>query len=166
MIEIIPFISRLPAELVAVLLAALPVTELRAALPFALTVLKLDPMRAFVVVFLGNLIPLGLIFAFLPGVVRFAESHSPWLKRVLQNYFRLLSEKHTQRFQRYGSLALAVFIMIPLPGSGVWTGSVLAILFNLRRSWAIPAIIIGLFGADVLVLLITQGVLGGLSFIL
>ena len=56
--------------------------------------------------------------------------------------------------------------MVPLPGSGVWTGSVLAILFNVKPKRAIPAIIAGLLLAGILVLLITQGAIGALSFLL
>jgi uncharacterized membrane protein len=165
MLEIFPYISHLPPELASALLAALPITELRAALPLALTVFHLDPATAYIATVLGNLVPLVLIFALLPGIIRFAEAHSPWLKRVLDRYFRKLAHKHKKKFQRYGTFALVLFVMIPLPGSGVWTGSVLAILFGVRRDHAIPAIIIGLLAAGGLVMLITKGTIGTLSFL-
>ncbi len=166
MFDVLPYISTLPPQLASALLAALPVTELRAALPLALTVFELDPVTAYISTVLGNMVPIFLIFALLPSVVRFAENHSPWLKNILDRYFRSLSKKHEKKFQRYGTLALVLFVMIPLPGSGVWTGSLLAILFDIKPKHAIPAIVAGLLAAGVLVLLITQGTIGALSFLL
>lgn len=166
MFDTFPYLFILPPEFASALLAALPITELRAALPIALTIFHLDPIVAFLATFIGNLIPLVLIFALLPGIIQFAEKHSPWLHRILEKYFRRLANKHTAAFQRYGTLALLVFVAVPLPGSGVWTGSVLAILFGIRRDRAILAIVAGLFCAGVLVLLITQGTVEALPFLL
>ena len=165
MVDVFPYISQLPPELASALLAALPITELRAALPIALTIFDLDPVTAYFATVLGNLIPLVVIFALLPSIIRYAEAHSPWLKRILDRYFRKLAKKHKEKFQRYGTFALVLFVMIPLPGSGVWTGSVLAILFGVRRDHAIPAIIVGLLAAGGLVMLITEGTIGTLSFL-
>jgi uncharacterized membrane protein len=163
---LIKSISALPPEIASALLAILPFTELRAALPIALTVFNLDPGSAYIWTVLGNLVPVVLVWWLLPPFLVFAGKHSPWLKHVLDHYFAKLERKHHERFQRYGSMALFFFVSIPVPGSGVWTGSVLAILFRLERKRALPAIISGLLVAGVLVLLITQGVLGTLSFLL
>jgi uncharacterized membrane protein len=61
---------------------------------------------------------------------------------------------------------LFLFTAVPLPGSGVWTASVLATVFNIKRSYAVQAITLGMLAAGLIVVLITSGVLGGLSFLL
>lgn len=162
---LITSLSSIPPELASALLAALPITELRGALPLAITVFELDPIVAYTATVLGNVIPLVLIFLFLPPFVRFAEARSPMLHQVLDKYFRYLLHKHKDRFHGYGSFALFLFVAIPLPVSGVWTGSVLAILFDIRRESAIVAILGGLLTAGLIVLLITRGTLGALSFL-
>ncbi|PJA46305.1 ligand-binding protein SH3 [Candidatus Uhrbacteria bacterium CG_4_9_14_3_um_filter_50_9] len=163
---LINYISTFPPEIAAALLAILPLTELRAALPIAITVFGMEPGAAYAWTVLGNLVPIILVFWLLPPTLAWARKQSPWLKHVLDDYFAKLERKHHDRFQRYGALALFFFVAIPLPGSGVWTGSVLAILFGLEQKRALSAIVGGLLVAGIIVLLIIQGVLGALSFLL
>lgn len=162
----IEYIATFPPEIAAALLAILPLTELRFALPLAVTTLGLDPLPAYIWTVLGNLVPVVLVWLLLPPVISYARKHNEYLKHLLDEHFAKLEKKHKERFQKYGSLALFLFVAVPLPGSGVWTGSVLAILFRLDRKRALPAIIGGLLVAGIIVLLITQGVLGALTFLL
>ena len=141
-------------------------TEIRAALPLALTVFELNSGTAYLFTVLGNMIPIALIFLLLPPVIRISEKRFTYVHHLLENHFRRLAHKHKDRFQHYGALALVFFVMIPFPGSGVWTGSLLAILFDIKPQKAIPAIVAGLLAAGILVLLITNGVLGAWSFLL
>lgn len=154
---ILTWLSGIPSELVVFLLAALPVTELRAALPVGMTVFHLSALEAFVFSVLGNTLPLFFLYACLPPLLTWASKHSPRLHGILERYFFRLSKKHEQSFRRYGTLFLAIFVAIPLPGSGVWTGSLLALLFRLPARYSIPAILIGLFLSGIIVLLLTQG---------
>jgi uncharacterized membrane protein len=135
------------------------VGELRAALPIAITVLDLHPITAYLITVAGNLIPVAIIWWIFPIIVQYAEDHSPRLKHIINDHLHKLSNKHKERFQKYGSLALFFFVAIPFPGSGVWTGSLLAILFNIERKLAIRAIIGGVLFAGIIVLIITQGTL-------
>jgi uncharacterized membrane protein len=151
------FISSLPPELAVVVLAALPITELRAALPLGITVFDLSPLSAFVFAVLGNLLPIFIVYTLLPFMIRFAARHSPTADRVLNRYFESLKTKHHETIEKYGSIGLAIFVAIPFPGTGTWTAAILAILFGIRAQWGIPAIALGSALAGLIVLLVTQG---------
>ena len=160
---LIEFFSGFPPELATVALATLPFTELRAALPIAITVLELSPASAYFFSILGNLIPLFLFFWLFPPILRFASAHWPWLERLLEQKLRKLEQKHKDRYDRYGLIFLVILVAIPLPESGVWTGSMLAILFDIDWRYSIPAIVVGLLMSGLIVLLTTQGVVNGLN---
>ena len=152
----------LSPELVSALLASLPVTELRAALPVALLVFHLSPATAYVSTVLGNLIPIPLVFLLLPMVMKLIYTHIPKLDLFLNKRFDALKNKHGEDYSKWGSFFLFLFVAIPLPGTGVWTGSVLAVLFGIKPRSAILNIVAGLLTAGLLVLAITQGVFQGI----
>jgi uncharacterized membrane protein len=158
-------LSGLSPELASALLASLPVGELRAALPVALLVFELDPVIAYIWTVIGNLIPILLVFGLLPPIMRLALRYAPGLNRKLETYFNKLSIKHGENYSKWGAFFLFLFVAIPLPGTGVWTGSVLAVLFRIRRTLAIAYIVAGLLVAGLLVLAITQGVFKGVHLL-
>lgn len=154
---IIQMVSGLSPELSTFLLATLPVTELRASLPLGITVFEVQPLLALILSLLGNIVPLIAIFLLLPRIVVWAKKHSPWFSKVLDRYFLRLEKKHKESYDRWGALALILFVAIPLPGSGVWTGSIVAILFGVEKRYSIPAILTGLLISGLIVMMITQG---------
>ena len=79
------------------------------------------------------------------------------MHRWICRYLDFLDHRHRGAYERWGSMALAVFVAIPLPGTGVWTASVLAVLFGVRKRYGIPAILVGMVGAGLMVLALTQG---------
>ncbi len=154
---IINWVSVFPQEIAVILLAMLPVTELRASVPIAMTVFDMGQAEALFYSYLGNIIPVIMLFLFLPTVITFIEAHSKKLHQILEKYFYSLEKKHNHRYQKYGALFLFLFVAIPLPGSGVWTGSLLAILFKIDKKIAVPAVVLGMISAGVIVMLITKG---------
>lgn len=154
---LIQWVSAFPNEAAVMLLATLPITELRASVPLGVTVFHLSPIKTLLFSYLGNLIPVVLLFLFLPKVIALLEVHSLTVHTVLKRYFYALETKHKKHYNKYGTVFLILFVAIPLPGSGVWTGSLLAILFNINRKYAIPAILLGMILSGIIVLLLTQG---------
>jgi uncharacterized membrane protein len=144
----------------------LPLTELRASLPLAMTVFELSAWDAYLFSVIGNIIPLFFLLWGLPPIIFFAKNHVPWLDRFFTKFLGHYERKYKDRYQKYGRLILFLFTAVPLPGSGVWTASVLATVFNIKRSYAVQAITLGMLAAGLIVVLITSGVLGGLSFLL
>lgn len=135
-----------------ILLSALPVTELRASLPVAIFYYGFSPAQAVFFSIIGNIIPLIFIFFLLIPLLSWAKKHSPIVHHFIENHLRKLELKHGQKYHRWGALFLFVFVAVPLPGSGVWTGSILAVLFGMKPRLAVPAIFFGLIASASIVL--------------
>lgn len=161
--RILTWVDALPPEAAVAALATLPIGELRAALPIGIVVYGMHPLAAFAWSYLGNLLPILIVYAVLPPAVRQAEKRSPLLRRLFEKYFHHLERKYRERYVRYGTAILVIFVAIPVVGSGAWTASVLAILFRIEKRYAIPAILLGMAGAGIIVMLLTVGVINGFS---
>jgi len=134
----------IPDWLSVLLLSALPVTELRASLPLAVLYYGLDPVLATALALIGNAIPLALIFILFTPFLSWAKEHSVTLHRLIETHLKKLERTHGKKYHRWGALFLCVFVAVPLPGSGVWTASLLAVLFGMRPRLAVPAILLGM----------------------
>lgn len=155
--KLIEWFGSIPHEILIIILATLPLTELRASIPIGVTVFHLAPTSAYVLSVIGNMIPLVFLFSFLPWFLFFLSQRFPIFHTMLERYFFRLSKKHETKLNAYGALFLLVFVAIPHPGGGVWTASTLAILFRMKRSYAIPAIVCGTLISGFIVLSITLG---------
>lgn len=146
-------------ELTVLIISALPVMELRASIPLAIGIFHFLPGKALLLALIGNLIPIPFLLALMPRALRLAEMRAPRLHVFLEKKLRSLENEHAKSYQRFGSFALALLVAIPLPGTGIWTGSVLAVLFDIKLKYAVPALILGDVVAGLLVLLATTGVI-------
>ena len=153
-------------ELTTLLLAALPLTELRGSIPFAVSVLHLTPWTAFFYSIIGNAIPVPIIFYFLPKILVWLEKRIPWLHKHLTLWLERKRTKFQTSYDKYGAMALAIFVAIPLPLTGAWSGAALATILKIRPRYSFPAVIVGTIVAGVIVTLIVQGALGFLRWLL
>lgn len=150
-------LETLKAELMTFLASMLPVIELRGGIPFGMA-LGIGPFESFLFAYFGSLLPAPFILLLLKPVLR-RFSHLPfgvWL----DHKFRIKATAHSNAVQKYGWLGLAVFVAIPLPGTGVWSGSVIAAFLDLRFRKSFFAIAIGNFIAGIAILAIS-GVIRG-----
>jgi len=152
---LVNWFSGFPDWLSVVLLSALPVTELRVSLPLALYYYDLSIWQSIFFTLIGNSLPVAIMFIFFTPFLHWAERHSPTLHRFIHLHLRRLQQTHQKQYQRYGAFFLFIFVAVPLPGSGVWTGSLLAILFGMKPKFSIPAILFGMLAACVIVLLLS-----------
>ena len=147
--QIADSLAALNKEIAVVVLAALPVSELRGALPFALA-MGFSPAKAYILSFIGNLIPVvPLLFLLQPVVYRFRHI------AVVRKFFDWLFERTKKRatlVEKFEVLGLILFVAVPLPITGAWTGCVAATLFKIRFRYALAAIIGGVFIAGFIVL--------------
>ncbi len=157
--QILPYISNLPTEVAVILLSALPLTELRASLPLALTFFQMETLDAWFFSVLGNLIPIPIMFFLFEPIYEFVKKKIPALQRFIDNKIDSLHKKYKDRYDNIGLLLLVLIVAVPFPGTGVWTGSLLAIIFSIKRTKAIFALVLGLIGASIIVLLLTKGFL-------
>jgi len=152
----------LPTPVAIVLIAMLPVFELRGAIPFAYSPLagqwgSAHPVATYFLAVLGNFLPVIPILTLLGP----AEKHLRRFQRIdrfLDWLFRR-TEKRSDLIRRFQALGLILFVAIPLPMTGAWTGSVAAYLFKLPLRFSVPCIILGVCLAGGVVTLASMGVL-------
>ncbi|MBI2954000.1 MAG: small multi-drug export protein [Chloroflexi bacterium] len=154
--------NNLSPELATFVLAMLPVTELRGAIPLAIFRLGLPPMEAFLWSVLGNSLAGALVAAFLDPVSRVLRQFYIF-DRFFMWLFERTRRRHSKNFEKYQSLALLLFVAIPLPMTGAWSGAAAAFVFGIKKRSAIPIIALGVFMAGVIVTLVSTGAiqLGG-----
>jgi uncharacterized membrane protein len=134
-------------------IAAAPISELRGAIPVAIIDLEISWPLAFLVAYTGNLFPVPFLLLLL-GPVANLLSRVTIFRKILEWIFRI-SRKRGGIVEKYGILGLVLFVAIPLPVIGAWTGSILAFLLGLPFKRAFPAIMLGVFIAGIIVTVLT-----------
>ena len=134
------------------LLAMTPIGELRAAIPVGLAVYKINWLLVYLVAVAGNLIPPIFILFLLEPVSRQLRKIKSFDKFFIW-LFERTRNRAGQRVKKYGPLALTLFVAVPLPITGAWTGSLIAYLFKIPFRKAFPAIAAGVALAGVAVTL-------------
>lgn len=139
------------------LVGALPVSELRGAIPLGLY-LGLSEFKTLYLAILGNLIPVVPLLVFLKPLSARLRKFKLW--SGFFDWFFERTRKKAEIIQRYEALGLALFVAVPLPMTGAWTGAIAASLFNIRFRYAFMAILAGVVAAGLIVLLLcTLGII-------
>ena len=145
---LVEWLRELPKEAIVIIVGALPVSELRGAIPLALS-FGFSFKKAFIFSVIGNLIPVIPILILLEPVSNRLREFKLWSK-FFDWLFKNTRNK-ANSVQKYEALGLALFVAIPFPATGAWTGAVAASLFKIRFRYALIAIISGVIIAGVLV---------------
>ena len=140
-------------EVIVFVASALPVTELRFTIPLAINVFHLQWYYAFLLAVVGNLVPVPLILLFLNGTVRLL-SRIGFFEKTLQWLFRR-TRRRGSIIEKYERIGLILFVAIPLPVTGAWTGSLAAVLFELKFKHAFLSIFAGIVIAGIIVTCVT-----------
>lgn len=141
--------------LATVLVSAVPVIELRGGVPFGVA-LGLPVGGAFCAALLGNMLPVPFIVLFVRRIFFWIRRRLPRLGRWVDRLERRAWEKSDQVL-RYQTWGLLIFVAIPLPGTGAWTGALIAALLNMRLKKAVPVIFAGVLIAGLIVTGLTYG---------
>jgi len=151
--QLMDMLRSVPDWLATVVLGALPVSELRGAIPFALYN-GISPIYAYFLAVLGNMIPVIPLLLFLEPVSMYLRRY-----RIFDVFFSWLFERtrhnHSESFEKYGTLALIIFVAIPLPATGAWSGCAAAFVFGIQFRHALPAILAGVMIAGLIVSIVT-----------
>jgi uncharacterized membrane protein len=148
----------LPPQLITFIIAMVPIFELRGAVPLAMFGLGMTGLEAFFWAVLGNSIAGAVVVALLDPVSRALRAFGPF-DRFFDWLFERTRRKHSKSFERYESLALLIFVAIPLPMTGAWSGAAAAFVFGIKPRVAIPLIVAGVVLAGVAVTLVSAGVI-------
>lgn len=145
-------------EVLKIFLTSLtPIGELRASIPLGLTVFHQPIWVVFFVSVIGNMIPPMLILWLFPKISQWLMVKSKLMNKILTWLFERTRKKTKDKIEKYGDLALIIFVAIPLPNTGAWTGALAAWLFGIPFKKAIPNIFYGVLIAGAVVTLITTG---------
>ncbi len=135
--------------LVVFIISMLPVAELRGALPVAINVFHMPWYFALPIAFIGNLVPVPLLFLLLERLRRLSARMGV-IGRLVERFFNL-TRRRAGLIERYGPIGLMLFVAVPLPATGAWTGTLVAFLLGMRFRDAVLPICLGVFIAGVIV---------------
>lgn len=140
----------------------IPFIELRGSIIFG-AAMGIPWQHTFLVSFLGNILPV-------PFLILLARPIFAWLKttRLLAGFTqkmedRLMKKADKVTVQKYSAVGLFLFVAIPLPGTGAWSGSLIAALLDVKMRYALPAVIAGVFAAGVIMTVASYGLLGAIQ---
>ena len=137
-------------------IAMLPIFELRGAIPVGVA-MGVDIYKTFLLAVLGNMLPVPFIILLFRKILQFLQT-KPRFKRLAEKYEEKLRLK-SQKVQTLGLIGLAIFVAIPLPGTGAWTGAFIASILEMRLKHSIFSILLGVLTAGVIVSAATIGVI-------
>ncbi len=139
------------------LVSMMPIIELRGAVPFGIG-LGLDTLLVYVVSVIGNMLPVPFIILFVRPIIEWLGKTKAFSK--FANYLEKRTMNNKEKIDKYKKLGLYILVMIPLPGTGAWTGAMLAGLLDMRLKDSVPVILLGVMSAGLIMLAVSYGVGG------
>ena len=155
------FGGSVPKELIVFLVSMIPILELRGSI-LAAGFLKMEFLSTFMIAVLGNMLPIPFILLFIRKIFN-------WLKRFnkIGSIIIKLEEKSLSKadnVRKYKLWGLFLFVAIPLPGTGAWTGALIADLLGMKTKEAFPVIAAGVAVAGCIISALSYGLFGLLGF--
>lgn len=138
-------------------ISMVPVIELRGGLPYGIT-LGLDYPLALAAAVLGNMVPVPFIIIYIRHIFTWLRKRSKWWDEKIT---RLEKKAHLKGrvVRKYSTIGLGILVAIPLPGTGAWTGALVAAVLDMRLKKAIPAIFLGVCIAAAIMTMVTFGLI-------
>ena len=152
--------NNFPPELATFIISMLPISELRGAIPVAIGVYHLNPIEAYFLAVIGNIIPVVFILKYIDPVSEYLMSKFKFFNKFFTHLFEHTRRKHNDKFEKWGALALITFVAIPLPVTGGWSGALAAFVFGIPFRKALPLIFLGIMIAGVIVTGLSLGIWG------
>lgn len=159
---LVSLLANIPLPIKVIILSAVPVVELRGAIPMGI-VMGMSPINSFILSFAGNILPVIPLLIIMPWLFKFFERVPAFRQRWGQLIERTRKKGH--QVEKYGALGLLIFVAIPLPGTGVWTGSILAYIMGVNFWYSFIALTSGAFLAGIAVTLATVGVVQAYKYL-
>lgn len=143
-------------EVIVFIISLLPILELRGGL-IASALLGVDFIPGYVVSIIGNVLPIPIVLLFLEKIFDFLKKFKMTKKFVNKIENKIMSKK--AQIEKYGYWGLLLFVGIPLPGTGAWTGAGLAVLLNLNKKKSFVVILLGVVLASIIMSILSYGIL-------
>lgn len=145
-------------ELIVFIISLMPILELRGGL-LAASLLGLTPVRSYIICIIGNIIPVPFILWFINSILNWMRNSKYKKIKGIAKWLDKKVDKHKGKIEKYGFWGLVLFVGIPLPGTGAWTGCLIASVLEMDRKKSFIAAMIGIFIASIIMMLISFGLL-------
>lgn len=139
------------------LISMVPVLELRGAIPYGMAH-EIDITSAIIISIIGNMVPIPFILVFVRSIFHWMKRKNAFWRRIAEG-FEKRAEGKKDKVIKYEFWGLAILVAIPLPGTGAWTGALVAAMLDMQLKRALPAIFVGVMVAGLIVGLTTAGVI-------
>ena len=146
-------------DIVVFIISMMPILELRGGL-LAASILNISLIKGLIICIVGNLLPIPFVLWLIEYFFNLLEKFKPTKKMV--KWLKNKAMKKSDSIKKYGYVGLILYVGIPLPGTGAWTGSLLAVLLNLDKKKSFICILAGVFLASVIMTIISYGFVGNL----
>lgn len=146
-------------EILVFIISLLPILELRGGL-IAAALLGLDPIPSYIICIVGNLLPVPFILLLINKILNWMRNSKHF--KGIANWLDKKVEKHKEQIEKFGYLGVVLFVGIPLPGTGAWTGSLIASVLELDKKKTFLAVLVGVFMASIIMMLVSFGILANI----
>ena len=143
-------------EILVFIISLLPILELRGGL-IAAALLGLDPIPSYIISIIGNLLPIPFILLLINKILDWMRKSKHFSK--IANWLDSKVEKHKGQIEKYGYLGVILFVGIPLPGTGAWTGSLIASVLEMDKKKTFLSVLLGVFLASIIMMVLSFGIL-------
>ena len=146
-------------ELLVFVISLMPILELRGGL-LAAALLGLDPIPSYIISIIGNILPIPFILLLINKILE-------WMRKSkhfsgIANWLDKKVEKNKGQIEKYGYLGIVIFVGIPLPGTGAWTGSLIASVLEIDRKKTFIAVLLGVIIASIIMMILSFGVVANI----
>lgn len=141
-------------EILVFIISLMPILELRGGL-LAAVILGLDPIPSYIISIIGNVIPVPFILLLITKILAWMRNSKHF--KGIAKWLDEKVEKHKGQIEKYGYLGVIIFVGIPLPGTGAWTGSLIASVLGMNRKKTFLAVMVGIVMASIIMMIVSYG---------
>lgn len=147
-------------QIIVFIISLMPILELRGGL-LAASLLGLDPVSSYIIAVLGNIIPIPFILWFMGRILKWMKNRKKLKKIAL--WLDKKVEKNKDKIEKVGFWGLVLFVGIPLPGTGAWTGCLVASVLEMDKKKSFLAAMLGVIMASIIMMFLSFGLLRGIT---
>ncbi|MBQ9072148.1 MAG: small multi-drug export protein [Bacilli bacterium] len=153
----IPFMK----EIIVFVISMCPILELRGGL-IAASLLDMDPWISYLICMIGNILPIPFILWLINKILNWMRNSKSKKINGIARWLDKKVDKHKGQIEKYGYWGLVIFVGIPLPGTGAWTGCLIAAVLEMDKKKSLLAAVVGVFIASVIMMLLSFGILSNI----
>lgn len=156
-IATIPFMK----EIIIFIISMCPILELRGGL-IAASLFNMDPWASYLICIIGNILPIPFILWFMNKILKWMRNSKYKKINGFAKWLDKKVDKHKGQIEKYGYFGLILFVGIPLPGTGAWTGCLIASVLEMDKKKSFLSALIGVFMASIIMMLLSFGILSNI----